>query len=167
MSALKRRISVKVTVCYKTLTHNWNYFLSKGVYHKILRNMHILLCSAVGLSGCWGLSQPSTFFLPQRSWKALWRKSWFASKHLARLKGMRDSLLWKLGWAPETVQNTLLGSTGKYSVLYHWASVSIWKQLTIFCSFNGKLQCIPQSCSQLADSVTLGNIWWTNSIGAL
>lgn len=46
--------------------------------------------------------------------KSVWRKSWSASRHFVRLKGMRDTLLWKLGWAPQTVQITLLSSNGKY-----------------------------------------------------
>ncbi len=103
-------------------------------------NVLTLLCSAVGLAGCWGLSQPRTFPFCKDRGKTLWRKSWSASKHLAKLKGMRDPLLWKLGWAPQTVQIALLGSTGKYPAYYHGDSVSIWKQLTIFHSFNGKLQ---------------------------
>lgn len=36
---------------------------------------------------------------------------------------MKDTLLWKLGWAPQTVQITLLGSTGKYPAYYRGDSV--------------------------------------------
>lgn len=78
----------------------------------------------------------------------LLEKSWYASKYLGSIKGMRGALLGKHDW------RTPRGSSGQESVLCHWGWRSSIRNL---CS---------HSCSWLADWVASGHIWRNESSSA-
>lgn len=131
------------TISQKSLK-NPQLFLNKAVIKKktFLKDIWVINLFCSGTFWLLG-SRPAEclFFHRKYSAESLWRMSWSASKHLARLAGMRDILLWKLGWAPQTVQNTPLSFSGRYPFLYHWASVSVRKQISAYfiksrCAFH-------------------------------
>lgn len=151
LSVLKRNISLTLMgdallQSLAELRWKWFFFIKcDGSYKKKKNfckysNIPLLCRGAVWLLG----SKPAVYLFHYCKDPETWRrKSWSASKHLASLKGMKDTLLRKLGSESQTVQITLLGFTGKYSVHYHWATFSIQKQITFHCSaLNEKLQCI-------------------------